>query len=109
MPTCGAAITALAEVVREEMLSGRSVDLADLGSFKVVANGKRVETEKEVTANTLKTPKIQFYPKQEMRNQAKAVQRMVMRPDGSSTQSGGVTPPSGGDGEDGNTPLNPLG
>ncbi|MGI6815764.1 HU family DNA-binding protein [Bacteroides sp. KG123] len=104
-----AAITALAEVVREEMLSGRSVDLADLGSFKVVANGKRVETEKEVTANTLKTPKIQFYPKQEMRNQAKAVQRMVMRPDGSSTQSGGVTPPSGGDGEDGNTPLNPLG
>ena len=40
------AITALAKIVREEMLSGRTVDLANLGSFKVVSNGKRVETEK---------------------------------------------------------------
>ena len=29
------AITALAKIVREEMLSGRTVDLANLGSFKV--------------------------------------------------------------------------
>ena len=49
------AITALAKIVREEMLSGRTVDLANLGSFKVVSNGKRVETEKAVTAETLKT------------------------------------------------------
>lgn len=42
------AITALAKIVREEMLSGRTVDLANLGSFKVVSNGKRVETEKAV-------------------------------------------------------------
>ena len=65
------AITALAKIVREEMLSGRTVDLANLGSFKVVSNGKRVETEKAVTAETLKTPRIQFFPKLEMRNQAK--------------------------------------
>ena len=32
------AITALAKIVREEMLSGRTVDLANLGSFKVVSN-----------------------------------------------------------------------
>ena len=56
------AITALAKIVREEMLSGRTVDLANLGSFKVVSNGKRVETEKAVTAETLKTPRIQFFP-----------------------------------------------
>lgn len=74
-----AAITALAEIVREEMFSGRAVDLADLGSFKVVSNGKRMETEKAVTADTLKTPRIQFFPKQEMRNQAKNVQRMIIR------------------------------
>lgn len=74
-----AAITALAEIVREEMFSGRAVDLADLGSFKVVSNGKRMDTEKEVTADTLKELKIQFFPKLEMRNQAKNVQRMVMR------------------------------
>lgn len=64
---------------REEMLSGRTVDLANLGSFKVVSNGKRVETEKAVTAETLKTPRIQFFPKLEMRNQAKNVQHVVIR------------------------------
>ena len=67
------AITALAKIVREEMLSGRTVDLANLGSFKVVSNGKRV------TAETLKTPRIQFFPKLEMRNQAKNVQHVVIR------------------------------
>ena len=71
------AITALAKIVREEMLSGRTVDLANLGSFKVVSNGKRVETEKAVTAETLKTPRI--FPKLEMRNQAKNVQHVVIR------------------------------
>ena len=73
------AITALAKIVREEMLSGRTVDLANLGSFKVVSNGKRVETEKAVTAETLKTPRIQLFPKLEMRNQAKNVQHVVIR------------------------------
>ena len=56
------AITALAKIVREEMLSGRTV-----------------ETEKTVTAETLKTPRIQFFPKLEMRNQAKNVQHVVIR------------------------------
>ena len=45
------AITALAKIVREEMLSGRTVDLANLG----------------------------FFPKLEMRNQAKNVQHVVIR------------------------------
>lgn len=72
------AITALAEVVREEMLAGRAVDLADLGSFKVVSTGKRMLTKKEVTIETLKTPRIQFFPRMEMRNQAKAVQRIIV-------------------------------
>ena len=50
------AITALAKIVREEMLSGRTVDLANL-----------------------ETPRIQFFPKLEMRNQAKNVQHVVIR------------------------------
>ncbi|WP_233582321.1 HU family DNA-binding protein [Prevotella sp. OH937_COT-195] len=33
------AITALAEIVREEMFAGRAIDLADLGSFKVISTG----------------------------------------------------------------------
>lgn len=59
------AITALAEIVREEMFAGRAIDLADLGSFKVVSTGKRMESAKLVTAETLKTPRIQFFPRVE--------------------------------------------
>lgn len=83
-----AAITALAEVVREEMFSGRAVDLADLGSFKVVSNGKRMDTEQEVTELTLKTPRIQFFPKQEMREKAKAVTRIIVRETKPNTKPG---------------------
>ena len=72
------AITALAKIVREEMLSGRTVDLANLGSFKVVSNGKRVETEKAVTAETLKTPRIQFFPTRNAQS-GKNVQHVVIR------------------------------
>lgn len=75
------AITALAEIVREEMFSGRTVDMADLGSFKVVSTAKRVEKEEDVKVETLKTPRIQFFPKQEMRTQAKGVQRVIIRED----------------------------
>ncbi|RRC95192.1 HU family DNA-binding protein, partial [Prevotella sp. OH937_COT-195] len=56
------AITALAEIVREELFAGRAIDLADLGSFKVISTGKRVESRQDVTAETLKTPRIQFFP-----------------------------------------------
>ena len=71
--------TALSRADVRSAISGRTVDLANLGSFKVVSNGKRVETEKAVTAETLKTPRIQFFPKLEMRNQAKNVQHVVIR------------------------------
>ena len=55
------AIAALAEIVREEILAGRSVALADLGSFRVVSTGKRMA-------------------KMEMRNLTKSIQRVVLRP-----------------------------
>lgn len=72
-----AAVTALAEVIREEMFAGRIVDLADLGSFKVVSMGKRMSKEEDVTVETLNRPHITFYPKAEMRRQASAVSRIV--------------------------------
>lgn len=56
------AITALAKIVREEMLSGRTVDLANLGSFKVVSNGKRVETEKPLPPKLSKHHAFSFFP-----------------------------------------------
>ena len=100
-------VAALAEIVREEMFAGRAVDLADLGSFKVVSIGKRVMTEKEVTADTLKAPRIQFFPKMEMRNQTKSIQRIVLRSGESVPEQPGTTPTPGETPSP--TPENPLG
>lgn len=72
-----AAITALSEVVQEELLAGHAVDLGDLGSFKVVSMGKFVKSKAEVTPETLKTPRIKFFPKREMREKARNVRREI--------------------------------
>lgn len=104
------AITSLAEVVRWALAEGISVDLADLGSFKVEAYGKLVMSEAEVTAASIKAPVIRFFPRQEMRRHAKrvaisvrnaaAVQGGTSQPvvgdGGSSTEGGAGSRPEGG-------------
>lgn len=75
------AITSLAEIIKSTLLLGGVVDLADLGTFKVEANGRMVATEAEVNATTIKTPHIRFYPKHDMRERAKSVGLSVDRPD----------------------------
>lgn len=73
-----AAITALAEIIKEELAAGRTVDLADLGAFKVLSIGKRMLNEKDVTVNSLKEPRIQFIPKKEMKEWARQVERSIL-------------------------------
>ena len=74
-------ITALAEVLRNEMLAGHAVDFADLGSFKLISTGKQVEKEKDVTTETLKKARVQFFPRAELRAMAEKVQRIIQKPD----------------------------
>ena len=62
------ALISLSNVVCEAMQMGMSVDLAELGSFRVVVPSKMMDTPEEVTVvDALKTPKIVFTPKQKMR------------------------------------------
>ena len=52
-----------------------SVDLAELGSFRLTVPSKMMDSPEEVTvADALKTPKITFTPKQKMRDAANAVE-----------------------------------
>lgn len=76
------AIASLAEVVNEALLRGQIVDLGDLGSFQVTASGKRMDSEQEVDASTIKRPSIRHYPRAEMKRYAQAIQLSVTR-DGS--------------------------
>ena len=74
------ALISLGAIVRDAMLLGSSVDLADLGSFRVVVPPTMIDKEIDVTAETLKSPKIVFTPKMQMRAAAKAVELSVDNP-----------------------------
>lgn len=73
------ALISLGAIVRDALELGQSVDLADLGSFRIVVPAKMMDTEAEVTAESLKKPKIIFTPKAAMRSAAKSVELRVVR------------------------------
>ncbi|GAB6976512.1 HU family DNA-binding protein [Prevotella falsenii] len=74
------ALISLGAIVRDALLMGTSVDLADLGSFRVVVSSKMIEKEIDVCAETLKKPRIVFTPKAQMREAAKNVELNVFNP-----------------------------
>jgi predicted histone-like DNA-binding protein len=96
------ALISLGAIVRDALLIGASVDLADLGSFRVIAPPTMVDKEIDVTAATLKTPKIVFTPKAQMRDSAKSVELVVDNPKRRAQQQGS----QGGNGS-GEDDLNP--
>lgn len=94
------ALISLGAIVRDALLMGASVDLADLGSFRVIAPPTMVDKEIDVTAATLKTPKIVFTPKMQMRDSAKSVDLVVDNPKRRKQQGGGSGGGSGDTGSD---------
>lgn len=106
------ALISLAAIVRDAMLMGQSVDLGELGSFRISVPSRMMSNVKEVTVDCLKTPKIIFTPRAAMRAAAGAVELSVDNPHnrkpkpsggaGTLTPPGGSTPtpPGGGGGSD---------
>ena len=72
------------------------MDLAELGSLRLIVPSKMMDTPEEVTvADALKTPKIVFTPKQKMRDAANSVELSIDRSsvkastgDGTATEPG---------------------
>ena len=86
------ALISLSNVVCEAMQLGMSVDLAELGSFRVVVPSKMMDTAAEVTVkDALKTPKIVFTPKQKMRDAANQVELSIDKGSVKSSTGGGTT------------------
>ncbi|MGN0233814.1 MAG: HU family DNA-binding protein [Bacteroidaceae bacterium] len=104
------ALISLSTVVCDALQQGMSVDLAELGSIRLVVSSRMMNSPEEVTvAGALNTPRIQFTLKQSMREAAKAVELSIDRSrvtaastkkpvtsDEAEQASGGSTP-SGGD------------
>ena len=70
----------LGKMACRSLKMGASVDLGDLGSLRVYFPPKMMDNQKDVTAATLKTPKIIFTPKAKMREAAHAAEVSVDNP-----------------------------
>ena len=93
-----AALIALSDVINEELRLGRSVSLAELGTFKLMASAKRMTKADEVTAQTIRTPRVRFYPVDAIRLAAKQVEITVDDAKGQPIkpkQPGGTAPGGG--------------
>ena len=86
------ALVSLSNIVCDALKLGMSVDLAELGSFRLTVPSKMMDSPEEVTvADALKTPKITFTPKQKMRDAANAVELSIDRSSVKASTSGGTT------------------
>ena len=93
------ALVSLSNVVCDAMKLGMGVDLAELGSFRIVVPSRMMNSAAEVTVkDALKAPKIVFTPKQKMRDAANKVELSIDR--GTSAASGEPTTPGGEEDDD---------
>ena len=75
------ALISLANVVCDALKMGMSIDLGDLGSFRLTVPSKMMDSAEEVTVkDALKNPKIIFTPKQKMCDAANSVELSINRP-----------------------------
>ena len=87
------ALVSLSNIVCDALKMGMSVDLAELGSLRLVVPSKMMDTAAEVTVkDALKNPKIVFTPKQKMRDAANQVELSIDHGTGSD-----ATTPGGSD------------
>lgn len=74
------ALISLGAIVRDALELGQSVDLADLGSLRIIVPPMMMSSEEEVTVEkALKTPKIVFTPKSAMRSAANSVELHIVK------------------------------
>lgn len=91
------ALVSLSNIVCDALKMGMSVDLAELGSIRIVVPSKMMDTPEEVTVkDALKTPKIVFTPKQKMRDAANSVELSIDKSTATTSSSGGSTSGSEG-------------
>lgn len=84
------ALVSLSNIMCDALKMGMSVDLAELGSFRLVVPSKMMNTPEEVTVkDALKTPKIVFTPKQKMRDAANSVELSIDKSSITASSSGG--------------------
>ena len=101
------AIITMTKIVRRYLSDGVSIDMGELGSFRVNVSSKVLSNPKEVTAaKALNKPKIVYTPKQDLREAVAEMKLQVVNPyrqadnqatPGSDTPEPGTDDPGTGD------------
>ncbi len=68
------AIYQLPKVIIDGLLNGQTVQLGELGTFRLTVSGKGMETEKGVDANSVKQANVRFIPSASFKD---SVQKVV--------------------------------
>ncbi|MFC0875866.1 HU family DNA-binding protein [Saccharicrinis sp. FJH2] len=69
-----AVLTALLEVVPQELTEGQTVRLGDLGSFSINISSEGSDTADKVTAANIRGAKVVFRPGKELKDAMKTIQ-----------------------------------
>ena len=75
-----ACIVALTDIVEGYLQDGFAVDLGELGMLCVMISSRQSLKEEDVTAQTLRTPRVRYFPKSKLRRAAHAASLSVNNP-----------------------------
>ena len=93
-----ACIVALTDIVEGYLQDGFAVDLGELGMLCLMISSRQSLKEEDVTAQTLRTPRVRYFPKSKLRRAAHAASLSVDNPKtkGAKTPSKPQKPGGGG-------------
>ena len=93
-----ACIVALTDIVEGYLQDGFAVDLGELGMLSLMISSRQSLKEEDVTAQTLRTPRVRYFPKSKLRRAAHAASLSVDNPKakGAKTPSKPQKPGGGG-------------
>ena len=93
-----ACIVALTDIVEGYLQDGFAVDLGELGMLSLMISSRQLLKEEDVTAQTLRTPRVRYFPKSKLRRAAHAASLSVDNPKakGAKTPSKPQKPGGGG-------------
>ena len=75
-----ACIVALTDIVEGYLQDGFAVDLGELGMLCLMISSRQSLKEEDVTAQTLRTPRVRYFPKSKLRRAAHAASLSVDNP-----------------------------
>lgn len=93
-----ACIVALTDIVEGYLQDGFAVDLGELGMLSLMISSRQSLKEEDVSAQTLRAPRVRYFPKSKIRQAARAASLSVDNPKAKGAKTPKVPSQPGGGG-----------